>query len=230
MSQEELDRIRGEYQSRDTASTTPYRWDNPGYVTFMQSVERALLRALDEAGVALAGARVLDVGTGSGYFLQRFNDFGAGQCTGIDLMEDRVAAARERHPTLDLRVGSATELPFADGSFDLVTQFTCLSSILDGKARAAAAAEMRRVVADDGWVLSFDMRRSGRPAPGGTPTIGLDERALRELFGEPRVLRSVGPSFSVAQLAGRHYLLAQLIGFLPQLRAHLLGIWPGGPR
>ena len=78
MSDAELDRIRTAYQERDAAADTPYRWDNPGYVTYMQELERSLLRAFTDAGVALAGARVLDVGCGSGYFLHRLRDYGAG--------------------------------------------------------------------------------------------------------------------------------------------------------
>src|SRR5262249_57201065 len=109
---------------RDAAPSTPYRWDNPGYLEFMHQVERALLRAFTDAGVALSGARVLDVGCGYGYFLNRLREYGAGDCHGIDLIESRVAARRERHPALHLQVGTATDLPFDDGEFDLVTQFT----------------------------------------------------------------------------------------------------------
>src|SRR5262249_47371851 len=128
----ELERIRAEYEARDAATAaSPYRWDNPGYVAYMQLVERALLDAFRDAGVKLEGARVLDVGAGSGYFLQRLIDYGAAEGHGIDLMEERVAAGRRRYPALHLRVGNGTELPYGDGEFDLVTQFTCLSSILD---------------------------------------------------------------------------------------------------
>jgi SAM-dependent methyltransferase len=230
MSQGELDRIRDEYRRRDSAATTPYRWDNPGYLTYMQSVERSLLHAFADAGVHLAGARVLDVGCGSGYFLHRLREYGAGDCVGIDLLEERIAAGRERYPALDLRVGSATDLPFENGSFQLVTQFTCLSSIVDGEARMSAAGEIRRVAGPDGWVLSFDMRKPGRSGGGGTPTVGLDKRELRALFGEPRLLRSVGPGFAVAQVAGRRQLVAQVVGLLPPFRTHMLGLWAGGER
>ncbi len=172
-----LDRLRATYAERDAASDTPYRWDNPGYVTYMQAVERALLRGLADAGVQLSGARVLDVGCGGGYFLHRLVEYGAAEGCGIDLMETRIESARERYPGLEWRVGSATDLPFADGSFDLVTQFTCLSSIVDDEARAASAREMLRVAGPEGGVLSFDMRRSSRPGAAELRRSGSTDRS-----------------------------------------------------
>jgi SAM-dependent methyltransferase len=227
MSDAELERIRTEYRARDAATDSPYRWDNPGYVSYMQGLERSLLRAFDDAGVSLEGARVLDVGCGSGYFLHRLREYGAGECHGIDLMENRIAEGRRRYPALSLHVGSATELPLADGGFDLVTQFTCLSSIVDDDVRAAVAQEMRRVAAG-GWVLSLDMRGMLPPVlrrTGSTPTVGLDIRELRRLFGEPALLRRVALAFELAQPLGRHTALAAALGALPLLRSHLLGLW-----
>ena len=230
MSDAELERIRSAYRERDAAKETPYRWDNPGYVTYMQQVERALLRAFADAGVELAGARVLDVGCGSGYFLHRLREFGAGECHGIDLIENRIEEGRERYPTLHLRVGSATDLPFADGEFDLVTQFTCLSSIVDADVRTVATREMQRV-ARGGWVLSLDMRGMRPPAlrrpppPTLTPTVPLDEKELRRLFGKPTLLRRVGLVFDLTDRIGRHEIVTAALTMLPPLRSHLIGLW-----
>jgi SAM-dependent methyltransferase len=227
----ELERIRSAYRARDADSRTPYRWDNPGYIAYMHSVERAVLRAFGRSGVSLAGARVLDVGCGSGYFLHRLHEYGAGECHGIDLMETRIAIGRERYPTLKLRVGSATELPYADGAFDLVTQFTCLSSILDDDVRLAVAREMQRV-ATGGWVLSFDMRglwlrrlAHRRPSADSTQTVALDRHELSRLFGEPAVLRRETLTFGLAELTGRHPVIGMTLGTLPLLRSHLVGLW-----
>jgi SAM-dependent methyltransferase len=223
VSDAELERIRAAYRERDAGTDSPYRWDNLGYVTYMQQVERALLRALSDVGISLAGRRVLDVGCGSGYFLDRLREYGASECYGIDLMENRVAEGQLRYPALQLRVGSATDLPYADGEFDLVTQFTCLSSIVDAEVRLVAAREMRRA-AGGGWVMSLDMRGTLRRT-GSTPTVGLDQRELRRLFGKPALLRRVALAFDLAQLTGRHALLSTALAGLPPLRSHLLGLW-----
>jgi len=227
VTEHELERIRAAYEARDAAASSPYRWDNPGYVTYMQLVERALLRAFRDARVRLQGARVLDVGVGSGYFLHRIKEYGAGEAHGIDLMEERIAQGRTRYPTLDLRVGSATELPYGDGEFDLVTQFTCLSSILDDEVRLAVAREMRRVAR--GWILSFDMRGLRRPSlrrhDDSTPTVGLDKSELGRLFGEPALLRKVALPFRLTELAGRVPLVTSVLASVPPLRSHLLGLW-----
>ena len=232
MTETELERIRAAYEARD-AAPSPYRWDNRAYVAYMQLVERALLRAFDDAGVELAGARVLDVGTGSSYFLHRLQEYGAGECHGIDLMEDRVAEGRRRYPTLHLAAGSATALPYDDGAFDLVTQFGCLSSILDADVRRAVAREMRR--ASRGWILSFDMRGLRLPsvrrsrAGSGTPTVGLDEEELRRLFGQPTLLRRTALPFELAERLRRFPLLTSALASLPPVRSHLLGLWRERP-
>ena len=222
----ELERARAAYRERD-AGESPYRWDNPGYVGFIQGTERALLRAIGDAGVPLAGARVLDVGCGSGYYLHRLREYGAGECHGIDLSPERIEAGRVRYPSLDLRVGNAAELPFGDGELDLATQFTCLSSILDRDVRSTAAREMRRVAAG-GWIVSYDMRGGGEG--GGTPTVAIDEPELRRLFGEPVLLRRASLRFDLAQLLGRHVFLAQALSAVPPLRSHLIGIWRAAPQ
>lgn len=232
MTETELERIRSAYQARDAASETPYRWDNPGYVAYMQSVERAVLRALGDVGVPLKDARVLDVGCGSGYFLHRLHEYGAAECHGIDLMENRIADGRERYPTLELVAGTATELPYAEGQFDLVTQFTCLSSILDDDVRLAVAREMQRV-ANGGWLFSFDMRglwlsRLARRRPkcvDSTQTVALDRPEP-----DPSVRRAGGAAQRSTDLrtcggdgessGGRND--ARRFAFFAH---HLLGVW-----
>jgi SAM-dependent methyltransferase len=239
----ELERIRTAYRVRDGAATPAAApvspWSGAGYRFYMQRLEWELLAALRRAGAEVAGAQVLEVGCGSGYFLHRLREYGAAEAAGIDLMEDRIDQARERYPTLELVAGDASELPWDDGSFDLVTHFTCLSSVLDPSLRAAIADDMWRVLRPGGLIVSYDMR--GRPwpmraagalrarllpaAPAGavTPTtpIVLDE--LRRLWpaGDLRH-RAVTLSPELWPLAERGRWLAELAAMVPALRTHLL--------
>jgi SAM-dependent methyltransferase len=165
----EADRIRQAYGERDRTGAVAqlYSYQNPAFLFHMQERERALLRRLREAGVRLDGAKVLEVGCGSGHVLQRLKEFGAGEAHGVDLMEARIAAGRAAYPTLHLQEGDAAHLPFADGSFDVVAQFMCVSSVLDPGVRRAILAEMWRVLRPGGWLVSYDMRprsRAGRRA------------------------------------------------------------------
>ena len=72
----------------------------------------------DFAGVA-PGQRVLDVGCGPGALTSELvARLGADAVTAVDPSESFVAAARERHPGVRVELGSAEQLPFADGEFD----------------------------------------------------------------------------------------------------------------
>jgi SAM-dependent methyltransferase len=85
-----------------------------------------LQRPTYEAALARTGLepgwRVLDVGCGAGAFLSLVEASGA-EPSGIDASESLVAFARTRLPRADLRVGEMEELPWEDGTFDLVTGF-----------------------------------------------------------------------------------------------------------
>ncbi len=96
--------------------------------------------ALARAGVGPRTAH-LDVGCGAGLALTISVAQGAPGC-GIDAAETLVAIARDRAPGSDVRVGELEELPFADGTFDVVTGF---NSFQYAARPLRALAEARRV-------------------------------------------------------------------------------------
>jgi SAM-dependent methyltransferase len=99
------------------------------------------LAVLERAGVR-TGVRLFDAGCGAGRFAQLATARGA-VVTGLDAAPALVAIARERLPDRDLRVGELEDLPWADGSFDVVTGF---NSFQYAASPVAALREARRVV------------------------------------------------------------------------------------
>ena len=95
------------------------------------------------------GDRVLDVACGPGLVAGKINGVSQATCkiTGIDVNEVMLAAARRTQPDIDWHVGSATELPFDDGSFDVVF---CQQGLQYFPDRGKAMREMRRVLAPAG--------------------------------------------------------------------------------
>ncbi len=231
--EEELERIRTAYDERDAAAAAAATggWADPGYRFYMQRLERSVLAAFDATGVPLTGAAVLEVGSGSGYFAHRLFEYGAASAAGIDLMEARVEAARERYPTLELVAGDAGALPWQDGAFDVVTQFTCLSSILDPEVRARVAAEMWRVLRPGGAVVSYDIahphplitrlrKLRGLESGGTTPTTPIELAELERAFGPASHARHL--NLGLTGLARRGWLLAAAAAAVPLLRSHLV--------
>lgn len=120
-------------------------------------------RLLDAVGVR-EGARVLDVACGTGAVaraaIERVGD--TGSVTGLDLNEAMLTVARRLRPDLEWRQGDATELPFPDGAFDVVT---CQAALMFVPDPERALQEMARVVAADGTVsVQVWDRRADQPA------------------------------------------------------------------
>lgn len=166
----EIDRIRREYEARnETVPPDFYAWHREEIQFWQASVARVCARLLHESGAfPLGAATIADIGCGNGQWLLEFLQWGAvaANIHGVDLLADRIGTARARLPGVDLQCADARQLPWADGTFDLVTQFTVFSSILDAGVRARIAGEMVRILRPGGRILWYDCRRSNplRPA------------------------------------------------------------------
>lgn len=125
------------------------------------------LRAYDEAVARGAGRDVLDVGCNTGYGTMRFAPV-AGRVVGVDVSPRAIEAALERtsdgRPEFLLTTGF--ELPFAPGSFDLVTSFQVLEHVPDPRA---FLRELARVLRPGGMVILATPNAATRLYPGMTP-------------------------------------------------------------
>ena len=124
---------RMEHERREDCSS-----DDPKLEVVTHLLRRRFGRDLD----------VLAVGCGDGTEAAILADSLGWTITGIDVVDQFHPSARGR---VELVVADARELPFPNGSFDLVFSYHALEHIPQADR---AIAEMRRVVRDDGalWV------------------------------------------------------------------------------
>jgi SAM-dependent methyltransferase len=144
--------------------------------------ERRLVLAM--AGVE-PGARVLDVGCGTGNYTRWLAQAADGGLTvGLDASESMVAAAaaRDRDANIAYLRGDANALPFEDGSFDVACSVGAIHLL---EEPLQALGEMVRVLAPGGRLLvavTCVPRESRKRRRGGVVMFGRDEvtGALRE--------------------------------------------------
>ncbi len=81
---------------------------------------------------------ILDIGTGSGIFAEKFSKMGMA-VTGLDVNPEMLPVARTFVPEADFQEGVAERLPFDDGKFDLLFMGLLLHETDDASAALAEA-------------------------------------------------------------------------------------------
>jgi SAM-dependent methyltransferase len=144
------------------------------YDRFMGRYSRLLSAQLADLAGVRAGQRALDVGCGPGALTAELVvRLGAAAVVAVDPSEPFVAAARTRHPGVDVSQASAEDLPFADGAFDASLAQLVVHFMADP---VAGLTEMSRVTRRDGVVAACVWDHAGGQGP-----LGLFWRAARAL-------------------------------------------------
>lgn len=179
----DLDRLRNEYEDRKRrfADKDLYSRFNLANLFMLQQRERSILSALEEHGLTNVSAlSILEMGCGAGGVLTEFLNLGASprRLYGMDLLVDRLVHAHEKLPTSHFVNANGGCIPFPMQTFDLVMQFTALSSILDTDLHKQISREMLRVLKPHGLLIWYDFWLN----PTNPQTRGIRPKEIRELF------------------------------------------------
>ncbi len=117
---------------------------------------RAVRHALVLAAVP-CGATILDVGCGTGRWLRRYSAIGF-QSTGIDATPAMLRIARQNGTAAPLIAAVARHLPFADATFDCVSDITVVQHISPA-FQPEAIGEMLRVLKPGGRLILMELIR-----------------------------------------------------------------------
>lgn len=122
------------------------------YDQFMGTWSRPLAPLVADLAGVRAGLRVLDVGCGPGALTTELvTRLGPAAVAAVDPSASFVAAARARHPGVDVRQGVAEHLPFSEGVFDAAIAQLVVHFMADP---VAGLAEMARVTRPGGAAVA----------------------------------------------------------------------------
>jgi SAM-dependent methyltransferase len=113
-----------------------------------------LERALHDHGFDPAGARVLDVGCGTGFFTALYLERGA-QVTGIDIAPTSIERLRARHPQATFILADVADTP-PQQRFDLVNAFDVLYHVTEDERWERALTGLGGAVEPGGLLLVTD--------------------------------------------------------------------------
>ena len=121
-------------------------------------IRKIELATFKKFGLRIEGRDILEVGCGSGYAASLLTAEAPRSYTGLDIMPEQLALARERKlPKARFVEGSADDLSaFPDGSFDAVLDFCILHHV---EGWRAFFDECRRVLKDGGCIYIADLSR-----------------------------------------------------------------------
>lgn len=201
-------------------------WLIPGPLYMMQRKEQETLKLLKKLGISeFSEKSLLEVGCGNGSWISRWTNLGIplSSLYGIDIMEQYVETSKTltSFPS-NMKVSSVTDLSFTDEFFDIISQSTVFTSILDPQARKEAATELLRVLKKGGSIFWYDFRY---PSP--NPNVRkIDKKELMDLFPNCEIhltsLTLLPPL--VRKLAPFSFTLCRLLEKIPFLRSHYLAI------
>jgi ubiquinone/menaquinone biosynthesis C-methylase UbiE len=218
--EEALDSLRATYQQY-TSTGYARRWSTrtPGMTLAIAERDAWLAEAIGQVDT------LVDIGCGSGSLGSLLDERGLRpqRYVGVDLLEERVDAARSAVPWGEFIAASADRLPMADSSADVVVAGTLLSSLRQPFLRLAVASEIGRVLRPGGRLVVYDIRY---PSPRNASVAPITAARLRELFGDWRIeVRTITllPPMARSRLAAgpRRY---RLLSSIPALRSHLAAV------
>ena len=125
------------------------------YDVFTPATNERLIDAFARLSGLSPGARVADLGCGSGVFTNVLHQRGY-KSTGLDLSPKLIGIARAKYPAVEFLEGDVERLPFESGSLDGVLLSGIVHHLPDC---SRCAAEVFRVLRPRGRFVAFDPNR-----------------------------------------------------------------------
>ena len=131
--------------------------------------QRAIVldRVIRRHRIAIAGADIVELGPGTGFYVAEWERRGAASVLGLDITEVSCEALRRQFPRFRFEQADVAEpWPLEPASVDLVAAFDVLFHIVDDRRFEAAIGQVARALRPGGTFLVSDLFLHGAPVLG----------------------------------------------------------------
>jgi SAM-dependent methyltransferase len=139
------------------------------YNTWLYRVRSAVFRrTVGALNLDLPNSSVLDIGSGTGFYIRQWERFGAKEIVGLDITSSATTHLRRQFPDHCFHRADITEactLP-GDSTFDVVSAFDVLFHIVDDLRYRRAIANIHSLLRPGGLFLHSDIFTHGEVARG----------------------------------------------------------------
>ena len=120
---------------------------------------RGLDQLLKESGVKPQDLRILDIGVGTGFYIDFWKKLGAAEIVGLDISGKSVSELKARYPQyrfIETDI-SDSETLVGERTFDIITAFDVFFHIVDEKLFQRALENLRSLAHEDSVILILDV-------------------------------------------------------------------------
>ena len=131
-----------------------------GWNHWMYKVRKDIFyRYLDQLNLDPSSARILDIGSGTGFYINLLQERGYKNVTGLDITETAVNNLSQRfsgYQFIRADISDQEPIPLEEGSFDLITCFDVLFHIVDDQRFEVAIGRISKLLKPGGNFLFSD--------------------------------------------------------------------------
>jgi len=147
------DRLRASYDEKGVGDIGLSRAYNSHLYSIRRRVFRRCVRNLP---VEPSTANVLDIGSGTGVYVDEWRSWGAPKVTGVDITPtavQRLGAAFPAFRFIQSDIGEASQPPGIKGDYNIVSAFDVLFHIVDDDRYERALKNISNALSPRGWFL-----------------------------------------------------------------------------
>lgn len=167
--------------------------------------------ALARYNIKVKGVRVLDIGSGTGFFVEYYLAKGAGNISGVDITDISVDSLNQRFPGRDFYKLDISKRPYpGQGKFDIINVFDVLYHITDEQDFKAGLKNILASSKSGSWIFITD---SLNPGLGGAEHVCYRKiETYRQILAEEGVdISGILPVFNFMGLNLADYFRGSLL-------------------